>query len=121
LEMLSEIVDALRQDAHLHFRRPCIAFLLGVRLDDFSFTLGSNRHRKRPSWSTTLLSAGSALQSGQIEHALRDDFAAIDFGQSNQGIRGRYVNRTTDDWGGPSAHQNGLPPLEPGRIGPADG
>src|SRR5262245_18383100 len=76
---------------------------------------------QRPSWSTTFMSAGSALQSGQVEHALGDDFATVHCDQSNQRIRGRYVDRPTDDRSVPSAHKNGLTPLAPGHIGPADG
>src|SRR6516165_2318694 len=49
LEMLGEIVNARRKDPHLHFGRSRISNLLGMRLDNFQFTLGTDRHRQRPS------------------------------------------------------------------------
>jgi hypothetical protein len=44
-EMLGEVVDALRKDRHLHFRRPGIAVLGRVDLDDFGLAAGRYRHR----------------------------------------------------------------------------
>ena len=35
--------------------------------------------------------------------------------------RGRDIDRAAENWGVPSAQQYGLPPMEPGRIGPTDG
>ena len=69
----------------------------------------------------TLSFAGAALQAGEVEHALGDDFAAVHFGQSNQLARSRHMDRAAENGGIPAAQQNGLAPLEPCRIRPADG
>jgi hypothetical protein len=68
-----------------------------------------------------LLSAGTAMQSGQVEDALGDDLSAVDFGKGNQSPGGRDINRTAKDGSVPSAHENGLAPLEPRRVCLADG
>src|ERR1700760_3246250 len=104
--MLGEIVDPLRQDRDLYLGRPGVARLLGMTPDDFGFLLGRNRHR-----SNTLWSAGSAMQSGQVEHALGNDFSAVDLGKGNELTRRRDVQRAAEDGGVPSAHQDGLAPL----------
>ena len=79
LEVLGQVVDALGQDRDLHFGRTGVARLGGIRLDDFGLAVGRNRHRQCP-----LSFAGAALQAGEVEHALGDDFAAVHFGQSDQ-------------------------------------
>src|SRR5260221_13706126 len=45
LEMLGKVVDALREDRHLHLRRAGIAGLYGVTLDHFGLAAGCYRHR----------------------------------------------------------------------------
>src|SRR3569623_382572 len=45
LEMLGEVVDALREDRNLHFRRAGIVRLGGIFLDARSLALGRDRHR----------------------------------------------------------------------------
>src|SRR6478752_10846064 len=84
LEMLSQIIDALGQDRHLHFRRPGISGLLGIRLDYFGLAAGGHRHR------SSFLTHGSAQQADEVENALGDDFATIQFGQSQQSARYSY-------------------------------
>ncbi|MNG36637.1 hypothetical protein D3C84_1237320 [compost metagenome] len=45
LEVFGQIVDAFRQDRDLDFRRPGVATLGGISLDEFRFTCGRDRHR----------------------------------------------------------------------------
>src|ERR1700720_2006556 len=65
--------------------------------------------------------AGAAGQAGEVEYALGDDLAAVHFGKGNQPSYRGDVDRAAQNRSVPSAQQNGLAPLEPGRIGPADG
>src|SRR6185369_284978 len=116
LEMVGQVVDALRQDRYLHFRRPGIAGLLGIRLDHFGLAAARNRHRSSFQWRPR-----SAQQAGQVEYALGDDFAVVQFGQGQKLARNRDVNRTTEIGCVPSAQQYGLAPCEPCRVCPADG
>src|SRR2546429_671469 len=46
LEMPGEVVDAFRQDRDLNLGGAGVAGLGGIRLDDFRFALGGNRHRQ---------------------------------------------------------------------------
>src|SRR6266404_5379678 len=46
LEMPGEVVDAFRQDRDLNLGRAGVAGLGGIRLDDFRFAFGGNRHRQ---------------------------------------------------------------------------
>src|ERR1700738_3080088 len=46
LEVPGEVVDAFRQDRDLNLRRAGVAGLGGIRLDDFRFAFGGNRHRQ---------------------------------------------------------------------------
>src|SRR6266849_1199919 len=46
LEMPGEVVDAFRQDCDLNLGRAGVAGLGGIRLDDFRFAFGGNRHRQ---------------------------------------------------------------------------
>ena len=61
------------------------------------------------------------MQTGQVENALGNDFAAICFGEGQEAARDRDKTDTADDRSIPSAQQNGLAPLEPRRICPANG
>src|SRR5262249_24875581 len=72
LEMLGEIVDPFGEDRHVHLRRTRIAGLRCISLDDFGLAFVRNRHRSNTSSAT-----GAALQPGQIEHALGNDFTAV--------------------------------------------
>src|ERR1700686_4531754 len=45
-EMPGEVVDAFRQDRDLNLGRAGVTGLVGIRLDDFRFALGGNRHRQ---------------------------------------------------------------------------
>src|SRR6202011_2299217 len=45
-EMSGEVIDAFRQDRDLNLGRAGVAGLVGIRLDDFRFTFGGNRHRQ---------------------------------------------------------------------------
>src|SRR4051812_36337927 len=63
---------------------------------------------------------GAACEAGQVEHALGEDLAAVNLSQGNQAARCRDIDRTAEYRSIPSAQQNGLATLEPGRIGPAD-
>src|SRR5204862_5776603 len=45
-EMPGEVVDAFRQDRNLDLGRAGVAGLVGIRLDDFRFAFGGNRHRQ---------------------------------------------------------------------------
>src|SRR5215831_11461919 len=70
---------------------------------------------------TWFLAAGAARQAGQVEYALGDDFAVVDLGKGHEQARRRDIDRAADDRSVPSAQQNGLASLQPGRVGPADG
>ena len=115
LEMLGKIIDALGEDRHLHFRRAGIPGLLGIRLDYFGLAAGGHRHR------SSFLARGSAHQAGEVEHALGDDLATIQFGKSQKLARYRDINRAAEIGCVPSAQQDGLASLKPCRICPADG
>src|ERR1700709_2381971 len=65
--------------------------------------------------------ASAALQAGEVEHALGDDFAAVDFGKGDKLARNRHIDRAAENGGIPAAQKNGLAPLEPCRICPANG
>src|SRR4051812_6148189 len=67
-----------------------------------------------------LLTAGTADQPGQVEHALGDDFAAVDLGEGQKLARDRDMDRAAENRSIPSAQQNGLASLQPGRICPTD-
>src|SRR5450432_519594 len=45
-EVPGEVIDAFRQDRDLNLRRAGIAGLVGIRLDDFRFSLCGNRDRQ---------------------------------------------------------------------------
>src|ERR1700760_295285 len=45
-EVPGEVVDAFRQDCDLNLGRAGVAGFVGIRLDDFRFTFGGNRHRQ---------------------------------------------------------------------------
>src|ERR1043166_9876475 len=68
-----------------------------------------------------LLTAGAACEPGQVEYALGDDFAVVDLGKGHEQARRRDIDRAADDGCVPSAQQNGLASLQPGRVGPTDG
>src|SRR6516165_4951257 len=70
---------------------------------------------------TWFLTAGAARQAGQVEYALGDNFAVVDLGKGHEQARRRDIDRAADDRCVPSAQQNGLASLQPGRVGPADG
>lgn len=61
------------------------------------------------------------MQPGEVEHTLGDDFATVHIGKSDKVARSRDIDRTAEKWCVPSAQENGLAPLEPRRICPADG
>src|ERR1700704_1784843 len=63
LEMIGQIVDPFGQDRDLNLRRPGVAGLLRMRLDDFSFTFGRNRHRQIPSWRPALPCSPARLKT----------------------------------------------------------
>src|ERR1700704_3534731 len=63
LEMLGEIIDPFGQDRDLHLRRPGVAGLLRVSLDDFRLTLRRNRHRQIPSWRPALPCSPARLKT----------------------------------------------------------
>src|ERR1700739_1776185 len=71
--------------------------------------------------SIWFLAAGTASDAGQVEYALGDDLAVVDLGKGHEQARRRDIDRAADDKGVPSAQQNGLASLQPGRVGPADG
>src|ERR1700724_2432718 len=68
-----------------------------------------------------LLAAGAAREAGQVEYALGDDFAVVNLGNGHEQARRRDIDRAADDGGAPSAQQNGLASLQPGRVSPTDG
>ena len=117
LEMLGEVVDAFRQDRDLNLGRAGIAGFVGIRLDDFRFAFRGNRHRQTLSW----LRAGTGSQSGQVEHALGDEFAIANFGKRQKPACHRDIDCAATIGRIPSAQQNGLAPMEPCRISPCDG
>src|SRR4029077_10752421 len=45
LEVLRQVVDALRKDRHLHFRRTSVAGFGRIGLDNVRLAVGCNRHR----------------------------------------------------------------------------
>src|SRR5690242_20459293 len=46
LEVAGQVVDAFRQDRNLNLGRAGVAGFGGIRLDDFRFAFGGNRHRQ---------------------------------------------------------------------------
>src|SRR5262250_3235220 len=72
-------------------------------------------------WPFTWFLAAAARQAGQVEYALGDDFAVVDLGKGHEQARRRDIDRAADNGSVPSAQQNGLASLQPGRVGPADG
>ena len=63
LEMLGQAVDALREDRYLHLRRPGIAGLDRIGLDDFGLTAGRYRHRVIVLYSVRAMLGGRAGMS----------------------------------------------------------
>ena len=61
LKMFSQIVNTLREDRDLYFRRACIALVYGELFDKLSLFFFCNRHRY-------LSSIGL---SGRVEHSFR--------------------------------------------------
>src|SRR5215475_8130643 len=61
LEMLGQVGDPLSEDRDLHLRRPGVAGLGGIGLDDFCLTLSSNRHRL-----VTFLRPAASHYPGQV-------------------------------------------------------
>jgi hypothetical protein len=57
----------------------------------------------------TFSCTGAAMQTGQVEHTLGDDFAAVCIGESDQFARRRYIHRAAEDRSVPSAQENGFP------------
>src|SRR5258708_11760665 len=66
LEMPGEVVDAFRQDRDLNLGRAGVAGLGGIRLYDFRFAFGGNRHRQ----TLPLLRAGLAVSPGRLNTRL---------------------------------------------------
>src|SRR5258708_9092659 len=66
LEMPGEVVDAFRQDRDLNLARAGVAGLGGIRLDDFRFAFGGNRHRQ----TLPLLRAELAVNPGRLNTRL---------------------------------------------------
>src|SRR3954451_1804042 len=66
LEVPGEIIDAFREDRDLNLGRAGVAGLGGVRLDDFRFAFGGNRHRQTLSW----LRAGLAVSPVRLNTRL---------------------------------------------------
>src|SRR6201992_3813083 len=60
-------------------------------------------------------------QSGQVEHALGDEFAIANFGEGQKPACHRDIDCAATIGRIPSAQQNGLAPMEPCRISPCDG
>src|SRR5665647_1553175 len=65
-EMSGEVIDAFRQDRNLNLGRAGVAGLVGIRLDDFRFTFGGNRHRQ----TLSLLRAGLAVSPFRLNTRL---------------------------------------------------
>src|SRR3954447_18107389 len=63
LEVPGEVIDAFRQDRDLNLGRAGVARLGGIRLDDFRFAFGGNRHRQTLSFAASR----TGSQSGQVE------------------------------------------------------
>src|ERR1700687_2136333 len=66
LEVPGEVVDAFRQDRDLNLGRAGVTGLVGIRLDDFRFTFGGNRHRQ----TLSLLRAGLAVSPVRLNTRL---------------------------------------------------
>src|ERR1700730_12592235 len=66
LEMPGEVGDAFRQDRDLNLGRAGVAGFVGIRLDDFRFTFGGNRHRQ----TLSLLRAGLAVSPVRLNTRL---------------------------------------------------
>src|SRR5665213_2806525 len=65
-EMAGEVIDAFRQDRDLNLGRAGVAGLVGIRLDDFRFAFGGNRHRQ----TLSLLRAGLAVSPFRLNTRL---------------------------------------------------
>src|SRR3979490_304446 len=65
-ERPGEVVEAFRQDRDLNLGRAGVAGLIGIRLDDFRFTFGGNRHRQ----TLSLLRAGLAVSPVRLNTRL---------------------------------------------------
>src|SRR4029079_10382435 len=65
-EVPGEIVDAFRQDRNLSLGRAGVAGLVGIRLDDFRFAFGGNRHRQ----TLSLLRPGLAVSPVRLNTRL---------------------------------------------------
>src|ERR1700732_2424743 len=65
-EMPGEVVDAFRQDRDLNLGRAGVAGLVGIRLNDFRFAFGGNRHRQ----TLPLLRAGLAVSPVRLNTRL---------------------------------------------------
>src|ERR1700730_16431845 len=65
-EMSGEVIDAFRQDRDLNLGRAGVAGLVGIRLDDFRFAFGGNRHRQ----TLSLLRAGLAVSPFRLNTRL---------------------------------------------------
>ena len=68
-----------------------------------------------------LVATGTGSQSGQVEHALGDEFAIANFGEGQKPACHRDIDCAATIGRIPSAQQNGLAPVEPCRISPCDG
>src|SRR5438552_1929514 len=66
LEVPGQVADAFRQDGDLNLRRAGIASVGGIRLDDFRFAFGGNRHRQ----TLSLLRAGLAVSPVRLNTRL---------------------------------------------------
>src|SRR5260370_21854210 len=66
LEVPGEVVDAFRQDRDLNLGRAGVTGLVGIRLDDFRFTFGGNRHRQ----TLSLLRAELAVSPVRLDTRL---------------------------------------------------
>src|SRR5436305_1945779 len=60
-------------------------------------------------------------KSGQVEHALGDEFAIANFGKRQKTACHRDIDCAATIGRIPSAQQNGLAPVKPCRISPCDG
>src|ERR1700744_1856990 len=65
-EVPGEVVDAFRQDRDLDLGRAGVTGLVGIRLDDFRFAFGGNRHRQ----TLSLLRAGLAVSPVRLNTRL---------------------------------------------------
>src|SRR5215203_2286865 len=66
LEVAREIGDAFREDRNLNLGRAGVAGLVGIRLDDFRFAFGGNRHRQ----TLSLLRPGLAVSPVRLNTRL---------------------------------------------------